>query len=316
MPTGAAGDVITYQGVLDRASALVEHFIRERGHELKHEVYVGEWPLGELDASVHHASHHRGALILVNVGLMALVHHMSKLVTYSLNFVYVNDSGTTIADEFGWPPLNWSRADGADYAGESLAAYFKYGDCRQGRRIPLYDSDRALFATSLTTWAETFVVAHEYAHLLLEHDGQRVTYPTLYGDIEAIGQSQQNEYDADLGAIDLCLATANWSEKGAGEWDVNLRVGGACLFFLVVLLLDGVRFGPHDFTANKPGSHPVPFCRITNILDHLQRRYGGSTNFLAEVFRELSFALVPPAVEKARSILHSERSASGGRPGR
>jgi hypothetical protein len=310
VPVHKPGDVVSYQGILDIVAGSVEELIRERGHKLKYGVFVGEWPLGEFQASVTRRMSRRRAIVFVNVGLMALVYQMAKIITYSLESVFTNDPQKSIVRNLGWKPLGWTPKDAVGWIAETLAAYVIHGDCRGGERLPLADVGRAFFAMTLTKCAEIFVVAHEYAHLLLEHGhGPHITFATPYGDIEAIGQNQQDEYDADLAAADLCLATANWSgDDPAGLLDVNFRVAGPCLLFLVAVFLDGMRRGPHDFTINIAGNHPTPFCRMTKILDHFSRRYGGSANMLGELIRQLIFELIVPSVEKAQTLISEHRS--------
>ncbi len=314
-PVARPGEVITFQGLLDDLSWNIEELIRERGHKLNYGVHVGEWPLGEFQASVTRTTSRNRAIVLVNSGLISLVYQMAKIMTYSLEFVHMDeDSDETIACKLlGWEPIGWTKQDSIEWIGKTLAAYVIHGDCRAGKRLPLSDSTRPTFATNLTFMAELFVVAHEYAHLLLEHvKAPKMVFATPYGDVEALGQNQRNEFDADLAAADLLIASANWgSDDPAGFVDVNFRVAGPCLFFVVAVFLEGVRIGPHDFTANKSGSHPAPYCRLTRILDHFHRRYGGSTNFLGEIFRQMIFPLVVPSVEKTQSLISAHNSTKG-----
>lgn len=303
-----------YQQTLDRVSLDVEYFIRERRHTLQCGVFVGLWPLGLNQASVSRAGNGNGVIVLVNQGMMKLLYQVAKIITRSFEFFKIGkDKKKSIAETMGWPAVGWTPQDTVEWLGETLAAYFTHGDIRHARRVPLSDPARTLFGIHLTLWAERFVVAHEYSHVLLDHlSGPLAMHSTPFGNIEVFGESQQNEFDADLAAVDLCLATANWSDGREGLFEVNVRVAGACLLFVVEVLLDGVRIGPHDFTENRPGSHPAPYCRIIRIMDHLERRYGGSLLFNAEFLRQWIVALIVPATEKAREIVFEEKKAIGG----
>lgn len=309
----ADGEFRTFQQTLERVSRDVERFIRERGHTLPCGVFVGEWPLGLCQASVSRAGDRNGVIVLVNQGLIKLLYQVAKIITRSFEFFSLGAGKESIAKRMGWRPLGWKSRDTVEWLGETLAAYFTRGDIGAARRVPLSDADRTLFGIKLTMWAERFVVAHEYSHVLLDHlSGPLAMHSTPFGNIEVFGESQQNEFDADLAAVDLCLATANWSDGREGLWHANVRVAGACLPFVVEVLLDAVQIGPHDFTENRPGSHPAPYCRMMRIMDHLERRYGGSLLIDAEFLKQWIFALIVPATEKAREIVFEEKKAKGG----
>ncbi|MEO8494203.1 MAG: hypothetical protein ABI614_03975, partial [Planctomycetota bacterium] len=297
-------DVSSYQEVLDRVSKSIESFIKVRGLKLPQAVFVGEWPFGKLQATVERIATGDGMLVLVNAGLIAFVYQVAKIFTNSLSLFRLDDQ-SSVGDLMGLPASNWTMENTVDALSESLAAYVGEGYVGAAPRIPLEDATRAMFGLEIATWAENFVVAHEYGHVLAEDFGTSYAVENLSGS-EPIGESQRREVQADLTALNLCLATANWSNGGWGLVDANIRVGGACLFFIVGLFIDATILGPHDFTANQAGTHPVPYFRLKTIMDHMMRYYGKSPLLLGQCLQQWIFDLVPSVVRRAREILADE----------
>ncbi|MBI2480664.1 MAG: hypothetical protein HYV60_19175 [Planctomycetia bacterium] len=302
-------DVHSYQEVLDRVSKSVESFVRARSLDLPQAVFVGEWPFGELQATVERIATGHGMLVLVNRGLIAFVYHFAKIFTNSLSLFRLDDQ-SSVGDLIGLPASNWTMENTVDALSEALAAYVAEGHVGAAPRIPLKDVRRAMFGLAIATWAESFVVAHEYGHVLAEDLGPSCAVGTPKA--EPIGESQRRESQADLTALNLCLATANWSKGGGGLVDANVRVAGACLFFVVGLFIDATIKGPHDFTANEPGTHPVPYFRLKTIMEHITRYYDESP--LCGTTRKRSDSRVRPRLKCVRSITEraSERSDDAG----
>lgn len=293
--------VRSYQEVLDRVAKSVESFIRVRGIELPQAVFVGEWPLGELQATVASSASGKGILIKVNQGLIAFVYHVAKIFTNSLSLFKLNDE-TSVGELMGFQASTWTMKDTVEALSESLAAYLDKGHVGAAQRIPLSDEKRAMFGMAIATCAENFIVAHEYGHILAGDVGPSYAYEDASSN-KPIGESQRHEIQADLTALNLCLATANWSDGGWGLLDANVRVGGPCLFFAVGVFIDATMKGPHDFTANQPGTHPVPYFRLKTIMGHMTRYYDESPLVLARCLEQWIFDLVPSVVRRAREIL-------------
>jgi hypothetical protein len=205
-----------YQGILDEKQTQIEQLIERSGRKVP-TAYVALFPTGS-----HHAEAMAvdgGILILVNSGLMNLVYRLAKIHFASASY----GTGKPLIDD----------VQSAVALGELLTAHTVGGSSFLARELPPLDRSRLEIATKLTTLAEAFVIAHEYAHALAGHldpSRTRVAVDTPAGRIPLYQQAQEDEFDADRLALEIIGPALRMPDSPRGE---AVALSAVLLFFFV-----------------------------------------------------------------------------------
>ena len=290
-----------FNPILASIAAEVEDDIRLRGGTIPCSVFVGGFPIGETNACIKLVTD--GALILFNQGLMNLIYQIGKVFVLSYDWlcagttdegdveVLVTDDKAppveTMTATLGWETCGWTRQNTINALTGILHAYVRDGTVNSAPRQPLSTTrDRVMTYATLVHYAERFVVAHEYAHLVLGHCEDSVAdLATPVGTLSSVfSRSREQEFEADELAMSLLLVSSDWTSPG-GEFDVNARVAGIALSFASLVFVAVALEGPIGFSLDPASSdtHPTPSARMMRMVEFLHRRYGRSGSQLARV---------------------------------
>jgi hypothetical protein len=186
--SGAPGDQRhPVEILLDRSQQRVVRAIRSSAYAeaYRHEVFVGDFPTGSLNAEARRTKH--GYLILVNSGL-----------SYFFRQIMV---ALCMRDPPGSEEL--------DIISQAIAAYVRHRDPAAGPQ-PFAGGSAAMLSYALQRACDDFVVAHEFGHLLAGHldvhGAQNRMLPMHGGEaVGVIDKSWQQEFEADAIGFSLLL---------------------------------------------------------------------------------------------------------------
>lgn len=294
--------------LVKRLQEEVEQDIRIRGGELESEVFVGEFPIGSCNACAMPST--SGNLILLNAGLFQTVYAIGKVFVNSLDYLIVGgeecgDPSLPMAQNLGWPKIVWTREDTIAALTELFVHYSLHSGVGRGPRLPVPDVQRAEFLSDVVHQAEKFVVAHEYAHILQGHCENAVEKRTTpFGELNVFVQSQRDEFDADILALNLLLASKNWSTpEDGGLGDANRCPGGIALLFAANLLMDHVYEGAHDLQSDQLSDHPRPNDRAMKLAEFVCGRYGDGILKIMPTVMVWAFDVSPPVAYHVRRTI-------------
>lgn len=276
----------------------VEQSIRLRGAEPPRNVFVGCFPLADINACLKTVP--EGSLVLVNSALMQIIYQIGKvfLLSYDWLCAGVDDDGSitlgnvegtadaieTLANTLEWESDGWSKRDCIVAITAILNADRYHGSvsCSPRQKVP--EGEKAITLGSIVTYAEFFVVAHEYAHLMLGH-GTLAEVHTSTGSIsDVLRVSREQEFEADELAASILFASGDWNSPN-GEFDLNSRAASIALAFVGYSFHLLACRGPASFNldADEMEDHPTPVRRICRVIEWLHGRYGRSVSGLARV---------------------------------
>jgi len=297
-------------------NTLAIELIKDPRRELLSKTAVGELRLHEFNASAIKVPG-GGYVIAVNVGLFGLLNHIASLLITQP--IVVDEEGKKIFD-----------------ADISFQAAFEYIFCAIGRYVS--DMQRFLgpfpagpgfvgrpekmgFCGQLTTYAELFVLAHEYGHIALGHLDQRTKKMGLPGKVAVPQKNHAQEVDADLWAVELVMLrglkegvkTAETTEaRTINRRDLTVPFCGADLFLTIADLIEKLarwRKGARDSPSHPPASlrrrllrqwlsdrERNPFIRAlkktaSNVDESLLKLLSAETMRLASCFESVADSL-------------------------
>jgi hypothetical protein len=226
------------EGKFDAISADIQATIERSGIPLPGSpVYVGEYPHNSFNAQACAVT--GGTLILINRGLVTLVHEIAKCWGLSLlSFDRSEDGG--ILPEQPTAETTRQRDEARVIIARAVLAYIFQNDARLGGRIPI--GSRAAMGFHLTRATEKFVIGHEFGHLLAGHlDEPRAQ--TAWGEL--IRKTHAQEFEADeIGGL-LMLRDLDPSD----QIQTNLAIAGPFFFFAIDHLVTRVRNEVNDIPA-------------------------------------------------------------------
>lgn len=230
---------------------------------LRHEVFVGDFPTGSLNAEARRTEH--GYLILVNSGL-----------SYFFRQVLV---ALCMRDPVG--------AEELDLIGQAIAAYVLHRDPAAGPQ-PLAGGHAAMLSHALQRACGDFVVAHEFGHLLAGHldvpAGLSRMLPVRDGrEVPVIDKSWQQEFEADAIGFSLLLGGRSLDavKQIIDEGKQDIRVAAQGIELLAALAAPMIFFILESLVAKciqaaegaqlpvaAPSTHPPSRDRLTALYEH------------------------------------------------
>ncbi|TET44166.1 hypothetical protein E3J62_11120 [candidate division TA06 bacterium] len=225
------------------------------------DVYAGEFPLEEINASV--LAPGGGILILLNWGLVKAFHEWAKLI--------VNIAFGELAPEFG---LDAELKSPVALLKESMREYIDNGEIPA---FPMYATDqKAVLSAVLGAAAAQFVLAHECAHAILGH-------------LENDEVSLVDEVEADRVAVEILLHNADLRPDALQDstriFDIQMKLAGVYYCLIVCEVSELLRAGSHDMN----GSYPNFLIRFGSMKKHLQQRLGDLSKY--RLFDRINYAL-------------------------
>jgi hypothetical protein len=261
------------QSILDDLSRRVKTALEQTGVTLEFNVSVLQAPEGAFNAVA--VSTPGGVLILINTGLMMLVHQFVKILTYAMRFTeYDKDGKVTIV---GDPdrPAGYSQEEIVDALTEVMVAYVCFEaqeGSRRARRFPAQADRRGFIARHLVENVELFVVAHEYGHAIDGH---------LNKPREGLNQEKKwnQEFMADRLGVNLMLRqfeviADDLKDDFARQWEL-LTIAAAPLFcFALDDLIEAARTLVRKAPSATSLDHPPSSERAAYVRQYL-RDYTG-----------------------------------------
>lgn len=253
-------------GVLEELSVEIEAMLKRAGKPSPTQTLVAEFPTGCFNAQALRTD--AGYIVLVNTGLMMLVHQVAKIMSFSVVF-----------SEFGRDGKPLPGTDRAESEFESqrlpamldaIKAYLTYEDPSKARRWPIPGAGKRKVIHSLVHCCEQFVVAHEYAHIISGHfdDTEDKLVITPAGNIRLLNKTWGEEYEADIVAAEILLSSLP-SRIVTGSEDhwraMNVAAGSLFFFHLDSMITRAsVVLGRSLETDARP-SHPPSEERASRL---------------------------------------------------
>jgi hypothetical protein len=242
----------------------IERMLARRGIALP-PVYAAEFPHGSFNARACPVA--EGTLLLVNTGLMQLIREAAMLWCLSIRWIK-RDKADRMQPTTDLGVSSWAPEDISQWFAAIVMAYL-LGDVRAIPALPAQGGPRGLMGMYLCEMAETFVVAHEYGHVLAGHVG--VPRPREDGE-EWIRKSHEQELEADQLGVLLMLNASSKGEAGEGEWLSPFGADGPLFVFALHRLINRVRAEVPELAGPAPaGDHPPAEDRITDVRRLLVR---------------------------------------------
>lgn len=274
--------------VVTRLVRDVERAIDSLGYEIPEEVTVGALPTGQINGLAC-AVPAGGLIVALDDGVFSFFNLVAKAIATFYKVERTPDGGGAIALAEG----DISRAVATNQEGnrrwlEALTATFVYD---HPDLAPLWPSpyEKALIVNASLTPAEMFIVAHEFAHLILGHyDRRRPTYRRrMSGGVEFdnLQTLREDELEADRVALDILRE--HHRRIGAPvehtRWAIHFLHG--CLNTLTLDRREGV--------PDQESTHPTAGERSERLLLRLAEEEGTAvetptfSSSVYEVMRQL-----------------------------
>ena len=289
IPTGVIGNPAFYLVVADLVRD-VERAVARLGYEVPHEVTFGALPTGQINGLAC-AVPSGGLIVALDDGVFTFFNLVAKAVATFYEVEHLPDGGGAFRLVEGDIP----RAVAMSQEGnrrwlEALTGTFVYGHPELAPPWPAPDN-KSVIIDSFLTPAEMFIVAHEFAHLILGHyESDRPTSRRrmLGGEeVDSVETLRNDEFEADR--IGLEILRDHYGNMGASventRWAVRFLHG--CLNTLALNELQGA---PADAST-----HPTPAERAERLVRQLGDEEGISadsadfTESVYEVMRQLFF---------------------------
>lgn len=266
------------------------------GASWKGDILVGGLPTNARNASAQKVA--GGYLILVNWGLIQLLHQLAKVFLSSAHLVMVAHGDEEVpmafADRLGFMPTDWTKEDALIAVAEIYRSLLA-GDITMAPSCPIVAMQHELhFYHTMLTHAERFVVSHEFAHVL----SGDCEIEERAGDLHDIQRKQQAELNADTLAVRLLFASVDFSKDDPEVLeDAQLRAVGMSLVFLsnwIAECCQNLHKGL-SWDDDKMETHPHLQRRLHNGRASARKWYGPITDYM-DIFTTWAWGVVLPVV--------------------
>jgi hypothetical protein len=274
------------QSVLDDQMAEVRSWLKLQDKMLPCEVFAGLFPTGELNARIAPVAG-KGALLLVNVGLMDLIFSLLKI------------NIATPAPGETQPLLTGEQAMLALV--EVFNAYL-YGEGSLGAwPLPRLPEERERPLDFVLRRCEQFVLCHEIGHLVLNHIS--IDGPETHHRIGDYTPAQEREADS------FAVALMTRAHKNGPLWERRSPfLAGAIMTFFAIAMVVGMLQEELNLVDAEKESHPDLEERMNAIADQLETELPGPDLFRpAEVFRSWLLTNTPEILAWLTTINSSFR---------
>jgi hypothetical protein len=257
------GDIWSRYERLDHRSRLIdlvrriESAIPKCGFNLLIRPVVGTLPTRDINAKAYQIPDGTGHIVAFESGMFIFTEVLARTVAESL----------TVRRRFGVRPLTFDKQAVIAHIGrhpgilhgfsDLIFTQISLGTCQYTNKLFLPIGFRLNETYDpLRDSVDTFVLAHEYGHVILGHPAAEEPV----SDAERV----QQEFEADEVALQLTLAAFD---------DPKWAYGGAVLFLTAVAVLDlaaAVLQNGRGIVLNAP-SHPSPPQRLSKLAANLQK---------------------------------------------
>lgn len=221
-------------GPFERICQDIQATLERSDIPLPNPVYVDQYPHNAFNAQACAVT--GGTLILINTGLMTLVHEIAKCLGLSLMPFRRSATGDIVPEQAS-PELTRQRDEARAVIARAVVAYIFHTDAGQRGRIPV--DSRSAMGFHLTQSTERFVVGHEFGHLLSGHLDQSRTH-SAWGEL--IRKTHAQEFEADeVGALLMLRGL-----EDGDQIQTNLATAGPFFFLAIDHLVTRVRNEVND----------------------------------------------------------------------
>jgi len=295
-----------HQSLLDETIATLERYVPEiarteqanpEGGYVDTDAYALalEFPTGPFNAQVRPVSD-VGHLILINSGLLALLAHATRLMGHSTQ---ISDHGFQYLDG---PGIGLRGSSPARALAEAIALYLGFPVSFAGG-LPSLKGLQQERMQRVFQACVTFLVAHEYAHVLAGYfQGPGA------GD-ELHSGTREQEVAADWLAVKLLLAPWRWGsfeEDGPGTRLQTLLAGPLFFFALEAVVAEAERraIGGPPARDAATGIAP-PVVRKAMIQGLYQGIFGDSTFPLMDLYPNWIYRMAAEVIDEVDGIRQS-----------
>lgn len=257
-------DNATFNPMIEKFAKEIESSIRKVKPTRMETVFAGEFITGDFNACALRATN--GILVLINTGVMNLIHQVTTLLGYR---VRMNETDSDILEPHRAVPI----------LADTAISYLVEGDSLLAERVPpLYGAKGNLIA-GLRRECERFVLAHEYGHAIGGHlsgDNQE-TCESKVARLVLIKKSWEQEFEADRLGLKLLLAEDEDYIAKENEFRLTIRekIAGTFLFFSIVEFISqaaaAVQNKPYEVIYSE--THPPSGQRIQELRAYLRQLY-------------------------------------------
>lgn len=247
--------VPSYRELLRQLAEYVEMDLKLIGCTLPAPIAIAEVYRGEFNAEVRRL--HSGYAILINVGLLLSIHQATKIFVWSWNFRDLT-TGKEVSPAWSNEQTTMALAELASAAIQSSVD--------QAPQYPIPSSDRLEWLARMTDGGERFAIAHEFAHIVggdvdQERDDNQ----------DQVWRTKRTEFTADAVALQIVLASENWSGRiVGGRYHLRLVCWGIVTCFFTKHLFETV--GRVVFGHAIKTVYPAPRERVTRLITVLERK--------------------------------------------
>lgn len=242
----------------------VEEMFHAAGYKIEVPVLVAQFPTGTVNAQVTRVS--SGFLILVNTGAMMMINKIIKLLFTSVIAKYLGKSGI----------MNQMVL-------ETIHDYLSSGTAQVSSRLLVLPEQLLQAAGIFLSYVESFVIAHEYAHIVNGDLNSNLVAPlkTPVGDLDVMPTSWEKEYSADMVAADVILKSYQGIKSKSGRPMDKTELLRLCQMLAAPLLFCEIDRLITEVTAVLigeseegilSGDHPPAFKRRASIETYYQVR--------------------------------------------
>jgi hypothetical protein len=240
-----------FQQVLDAYSKEIEGAVRILVDHYNSpltdiKLLVREFPTGSFNAQAKLVP--GGALILLNTGLMKLLHKAIKLMMLSMPRVEIQKGKpqdweayrTIYRSDYMWE-LEYTEV--VALLVQLIIAYLG-GNFSYARQFPSEGGLLGALTSMLLSSCETFAIAHEYGHALKGHlmSPQTMFALTPVGEVEFVTNSHREELQADLLAAQLMIMSVPRDNDEALKFaQFECAAAGPAIFFALDRLVTKVQ---------------------------------------------------------------------------
>lgn len=262
----------------------------------KGDILVGGVPTNACNASAQKVD--GGYLILVNHGMLQLLHQLAKVFISSAHLVMVacgdEEVPMALADRLAFIPSDWTKEDALE-AVTKIYRCLRAGDITAAPAYPVFAMQQEMdFYDGLLRYAERFVVSHELAHVLSGdcEAEERATDPLEFQS------KRQTDLNADTLAVRLVFASVDFSKDDPEILrDAQLRAAGISLVFLSNWITECCQNLPKGLSGedDEMETHPHLQRRLLKARSNIRKWYGPITDFM-DIFTTWAWGVVLPVV--------------------
>lgn len=274
IPTGVRGNPAFYMVLMDLVRD-VERAVARLGYEVPEEVTFGALPTGQINGLAC-AVPAGGLIVALDDGVFTFFNLAAKAVATVYKMERTADGGGVFRLAEGDIPRAVATSQEANRRWlEALTATFVYGHPELAPPWPPPD-DKMIIIDSFLTPAEMFIVAHEFAHLILGHyDRQRSTSKRrMSGGVEIDNLETLREDELEADRIGLEILCEHYRQIGGSventRWAVRFLHG--CLN---TMTLDGL-----GSESVQTSTHPTVGERFERLFTQLAEEESVEANIV------------------------------------